>query len=152
MIQSIKEIIDGLYSENKSVILQNAWSLESVFDSYAKIEENEFVTAMNRIIELCILEQDRNLLEQFLDILETGTVFQCSKLIDFEPLIKLFEKSENMDILWRLVIILGFSCQPQYIDYLNHIRTDDSVLLKEIKEAIWELEYINSHSEDISYN
>lgn len=142
MAQSINEIIEGLYSEDKAVILKNVWDLVSVFDSYAKIDKSE--SAMNRLIELCTLEQDRDVLEQFLDIIEIGAVSQCAELVDFEPLVKMFAQNEYPDMMWRLVIILGFSCQPKYIDYLNSIETTDSFLLKEIKDAITELEYVKS--------
>ena len=40
-----------------------------------------------------------------------------------------------------MVIILGGSLHPGYIDFLNNIETDDEFLKKEISDAVYELKY-----------
>ena len=45
----------------------------------------------------------------------------------------------DIDYLWRVIIILGFSCQSQYIKVLQDIKTNDSFIKKEISDAIYEL-------------
>lgn len=145
-----ERIICSLQSHEKDVICEALNCLDNDFTSYRQFDEQTFVTIMDSIISLCVspeIYEDRELFEELLNILEAGTGHQISSNINFEPLVELFEREQFSAKLWQLAIILGFSYQPKYIDYLKSIETDDSVLQKEINDAILELEHVKKITE-----
>lgn len=139
---SLKSVINALRSEDRKVIVENNYYLQNIFDTYyIKADENEFVSVMNRLIEICVSCGDRELEDVIMDTLERGAGRNGIQNVDFEPLVKMFENEKYSDRLWNLVIILGGSLQPGYIDFLNSIETDDEFLKKEINDAVYELKY-----------
>ena len=145
-----ERIISSLQSHEKDVICEALNCLDNDFISYYQFDEQTFVTIMDSIISLCVSPEiyaDSDFLGELLDILEAGTGHQISSFINFEPLIGLFENEQFSAKMWHLAIILGFSYQPKYIDYLKSIETDDSVLQKEINDAILELEHVKKITE-----
>ena len=144
-IVSLKPYIAALNSENIDTVIENTYYLQDIFDTYyIKTDENEFAEVLSRLIEICVSCGDRETEDQLLDTIEIGAGRDGTERVDFEPLVKMFAKEEYSDRLWQLVIILGFSLQPQYIDFLNGIKTDDDFLKKEIADALTELKYIDS--------
>ncbi len=138
----IVDFIADLQSVDKEVIFDVTERIINRFDSYAKIDENEFIMLMNAIILKCTsnkIQEDREVFEHLLDALEMGVGRSGTAQVNFELLIEVFNNEEYTDIFDRLVIILGFSLQPKYVEYLSKINTNDSVLKKEINEAIFEL-------------
>ena len=138
----IVDFIADLQSADKDVIFDVTERIINRFDSYDKIDEHEFIMLMNAIILKCIsnkIQEDRAVFEHLLDALEMGVGRSGTAQVNFEPLIEIFNNKEYTDIFDRLVIILGFSLQPKYVEYLSKINTNDSVLKKEINEAIFEL-------------
>ena len=145
-----ERIISSLQSREKGVICEALDCLDNVFDSYSRLDEQTFTTIMNSIISLCVspeIYEDSDLFEKLLDTLEAGAGHQMSSCVNFDPLVGLFEKEQFSDKMWHLAIILGYSYQPKYIDYLKNIETDDSVLRKEIDDAILELEHAKKITE-----
>lgn len=144
----IKDFITDLQSSDKDVLFDVTEQIINLFDSYAKIDEHEYVMLMNSIIlkcTACEIQEDRETFEHLLDALERGltrVVHQDGvNVVNFEPLIEVFSNGQFSDIFDILVIILGYSLQPKYIDYLSTIETNDSSLKKEINDAIFELKY-----------
>lgn len=140
----IVDFIADLQSADKDVIFDVTERIINRFDSYDKIDEHEFIMLMNAIILKCtsnIIQEDREVFEHLLDALEMGVGRSGTAQVNFEPLIEIFNNEEHTDIFDRLVIILGFSLQPKYVEYLSKINTNDSVLKKEIDEAIFELNH-----------
>ena len=145
-----ERVINSLRSREKDVIYETLDYLDNVFNSYSKYDEHTFAAIMNRVISLCVspeIYEDKELFEELLNILEDGAGHQMSSSVNFEPLVELFEKEQFSDNMWHLAIILGFSYQPRYIDYLKSIVTVDRVLQKEVDDAILELEYVKKITE-----
>ena len=145
-----ERIISSLQSHEKDVICEALNCLDNDFISYYQFDEQTFVTIMDSIISLCVSPEiyaDSDLFEELLDVLEAGAGHQMSSCVNFDPLVELFEREQFSDKMWHLAIILGYSYQPKYIDYLNSITTDDSVLRKEIDDAILELEHAKKLTE-----
>lgn len=141
---SLKEYIAALNSGDMDTITENAWILKNIFDTYYyETDRNELATVLNRLIEICVHCKDRETAELLLDTIELGAGRNGTECVDFKPLIGMFEEEKYSDMLWQLVIILGFSLQPDYIEFLNSIETDDDFLKKEIADAVYELKYSN---------
>lgn len=134
-----------LNSSDKEVLFDVTEIIINTFDSYAKIEAHENAMLMNSIILKCAspeIQEDRETFEHLLEALEMGVGRRDgTDLVNFEPLIEVFSNGQFSDIFFILVIILGASHQPKYIDYLSAIETDDSSLKKEIDDAVFELKY-----------
>ena len=140
----IENYIANLNSSDKEVLFDVTEQIIDLFDSYDKIDAHEFMMLMNSIILKCTsreIQEDRETFEHLLDALERGVGRTGSNLVNFEPLIEVFNNGQFSDIFDVLVIILGFSLQPKYIDYLSAIETNDSSLKKEINDAIFELKH-----------
>lgn len=141
-IVSLKPYIAALNSGNMDTVIENTYYLRDIFDTYyLKADKNELVSVMNRLIEICVSCGDREVEEQIMDTLESGAGRNGIQNVDFTPLVKMFENEKYYDRLWHLVIILGSSLQPEYIEFLNGIEIDDAFLQKEIDDAIYELKY-----------
>lgn len=140
----MEDIVEKLKSDDKEVIFEAAEILNNIFDSYYKWNEQDYIAVMNAVILKCTLpeiNEDRKIFEKLLDVLEIGGGKIITDSVNYDPLIEVFNNERNFDIFDQLVIILGFSYQPKYIDYLNSIKTDSSFLQKEINDAIFELKY-----------
>ena len=139
---SLENIINALHFWDRGVIIESIDYLQDIFDTYyLKVDETELVSVMNRLIETCVSCGDRKMEEHIMDTLESGAGRNGIQNVNFAPLLKMFENEKYYDRLWHLVIILGGSLQPEYIDFLNGIENDDAFLLKEIDDAIYELKY-----------
>ena len=139
-----EEIINNLRSQEKDLIYKALYCLDNIFDSYYQFNEQTFMTIMDSMISLCIspeIYEDRELFEELLGVLESSSGHNGIDKVNFDPLVELFGEKQFSDHLWRLVIILGFSLQPKYINFLESIITDDNFLKKEIADAIFELKH-----------
>lgn len=142
---SLKEYIAALNSGNIDTIIKNAYILQDIFDTYYhKTDKNELAAVLNRLIGICVHCKDRGTAELLLDTVERGAGREGTERVDFKPLIGMFEEEKYSDMLWQLVIILGYSLQPDYIEFLNGIETDDDFLKKEIADAVYELNYLKN--------
>lgn len=144
----IENFIVDFNSSDKEALFDVTEQIKNLFASYAKIDEHEYVMLMNSIVLKCTsreIQENREIFENLLDALERGltrVVHQDGvNVVNFEPLIEVFSNGQFSDIFDILVIILGYSLQPKYIDYLSTIETNDSSLKKEINDAIFELKY-----------
>lgn len=136
---SIDDIKEKLKFGNPKIIFDINEYVQTLFDSYYSINEDDFVIIMNLLVNLCIrFKYDRDLTLQLLETLEIGVGRQGTNHVKFEPLVELLNDND-IDYLWRVIIILGFSCQSQYIKVLQDIKTNDSFIKKEISDAIYEL-------------
>lgn len=141
-IVSLKPYIAALNSGNMDTVIENTYYLQDIFDTYyLKVDQSELVSVMNRLIEICVSCGNGEIEDQIMDTLELGAGRNGIQNVDFDPLVKMFENEKNYDRLWHLVIILGGSLQPEYIEFLNNIKTNDTFLRKEIDDAVYELKY-----------
>ena len=148
-----ERIINNLQfnEKDKDKLYETLNCLQETFVSYYKFNERDFVKIMNSVVLLCTsheIYEDKALFEELLDTLEVGVTSQRASSVNFDPLVELFKNEQFSDNMWILTIILGFSYQPKYIDYLKNIETDDSVLQKEIEDAILELEQVKKLTEE----
>ena len=140
----MENILNKLKSNDKEMIFEAAELLLNIFDSYYEWDAQDYITVMNAVVLKCTLpeiNENREIFDELLDVLEIGAGKNGISSVNFEPLIDVFNNGQHSDLFERLVIILGFSLQPKYIDYLNSIDTDDSFVKKEINDAIFELKY-----------
>lgn len=140
---SINDIKEKLKSGNKKIIFDITAYIQTLFDSYYNINEDDFIIIMNLLVELCVkFRYDRDLVFQLLETLEIGVGRQGTEHVIFEPLVELLNEND-IDYLWRVIIILGFSCQSKFVKVLQDIKTNDCFIKKEICEAIYELKKSN---------
>lgn len=132
-ILSLKNIVGALHSGDRRVIIENTY--------YIEVYENELMSVMNRLIEICVSCGNRVLEDCIMDTLESGAGLSGIQNVNFSPLVKMFDSGKYSDRFWYLVIIIGGSLQIGYIDFLNSIEIDDEFLKKEISDAVYELKY-----------
>ena len=136
---SINDIKEKLKSGNKKIIFDINAYVQTLFDSYYNINEDDFIIIMNLLVELCVkFRYDRDFVFQLLETLEMGAGRQGTNHVIFEPLVELLHEND-IDYLWRVIIILGFSCQSKFVKVLQDIKTNDCFIKKKISEAICEL-------------
>lgn len=144
----VVKILNKLKSKDKEMIFEASEQLLNIFDSYYKWNEQDYITVMNAVILICTLPEvyeDKKTFEELMDVLHMGAGKNGTELVNFDPLIDIFANGRHSELFDQLIIILGYSCQPEYIDYLNSIDTDSDFLQKEIKDAVYELTYFKNN-------
>lgn len=85
-ILSLKNIVGALHSGERRVIIENTYYLQDIFDTYyIEVDENEFMSVMNRLIEICVSCGDRELEDCIMDILESGAGLSDIQNVNFSP-------------------------------------------------------------------
>ena len=92
---SIDDIKEKLKFGNPKIIFDINEYVQTLFDSYYSINEDDFVIIMNLLVNLCIrFKYDRDLTLQLLETLEIGVGRQGTNHVKFEPLVELLNDND----------------------------------------------------------